>query len=252
MEGYDSVSCCEFEVLNSSDKAPQNPTENVAFNKPAVASSVEGGTSFTAGKAFDGNTKGTSRWASGVKNAPHWIYVDLEDVLDVKTVRLTWETRKATKYRIQYATELDKWTDAKVFNSRPANKTQKIVLDKAVKARYVRLYIDAMDSLDPDTGISWNNISVYEMEVYGGEPTVDVTEMMDSITVAEVKKGDKKVNVTLPESEDYTITFNGADYEQLVGDDLTIYQPLVDTTATLSFKATNKKDKNDYLFTLSL
>ncbi len=46
MEGYDSVSCCEFEVLNSSDKAPQNPTENVAFNKPAVASSVEGGTSF--------------------------------------------------------------------------------------------------------------------------------------------------------------------------------------------------------------
>ena len=83
------------------------------------------------------------------------------------------------------------------------------------------------------------------MEVYGGEPTVDVNEMMDSITVAEVKKGDKKVNVTLPESEDYTITFNGADYEQLVGDDLTIYQPLVDTTATLSFKATNKKDKND-------
>ena len=89
MEGYDSVSCCEFEVLNSSDKAPQNPTENVAFNKPAVASSVEGGTSFTAGKAFDGNTKGTSRWASDVKNAPHWIYVDFEDVLDVKTVRLT-------------------------------------------------------------------------------------------------------------------------------------------------------------------
>ena len=117
-----------------------------------------------------------------------------------------------------------------------------------MKARYVRLYIDAMDPLDPDTGISWNNISVYEMEVYGGEPTVDVNEMMDSITVAEVKKGDKKVNVTLPESEDYTITFNGADYEQLVGDDLTIYQPLVDTTATLSFKATNKKDKNDYLF----
>lgn len=248
MEGYNSVSCCEFEVLNSSDKAPQNPTENVAFNKPAVASSVEGGTSFTAGKAFDGNTKGTSRWASDVKNAPHWIYVDLEDVLDVKTVRLTWETRKATKYRIQYATELDKWTDAKVFNSRPANKTQKIVLDKAVKARYVRLYIDAVDSLDPDTGINWNNISVYEMEVYGGEPTVDVSEMMDSITVAEVKKGDQKVNVTLPESEDYTITFNGADYEQLVGDDLTIYQPLVDTTATLSFKATNKRDKNDYLF----
>ena len=58
-----------------------------------------------------------------------------------------------------------------------------------------------------------------------------------------MKNGDKKVNVTLPESEDYTITFNGADYEQLVGDDLTIYQPLVDTTATLSFKATKERQE---------
>lgn len=248
MEGYNSVSCCEFEVMNSTQKAPQDPTENVAFNKKAYASSVESGTSFTADKAFDGNTKDKSRWASAVKNAPHWLYVDLEDVLDVKTIRLTWETRKATEYRIQYATEENQWKDAKVFTSRPSSLTQKIVLDKAIKARYVRLYIDKSDKLDPDTGISWNSISVYEMEIYGGEPKVDVNEMMDSISVSEVKKGDKKVNVTLPKSEDYTIEYNGADYEQLVDDQLNIYEPIVDSTATLSFKATNKKDKTDYQF----
>lgn len=248
MEGYNSVSCCEFEVMNSSQKAPQDPTENVAFNKKAYASSVESGTSFTADKAFDGDTKNKSRWASAIKNAPHWLYVDLEDVLDVKTIRLTWETRKATEYRIQYATEENEWKDAKVFTSRPSSLTQKIVLDQAIKARYVRLYIDKSDKLDPDTGISWNSISVYEMEIYGGEPKVDVNEMMDSISVSEVKKGDKKVNVTIPESDDYTIKYNGTDYEQLVDDQLNIYEPIVDTTATLSFKATNKKDKNDYQF----
>src|SRR5258706_13296671 len=48
---------------------------NLALNRPAVSSSIEG-TGFEAGKAVDGS--GPTRWASG-EPAPNaqWIYVDL-------------------------------------------------------------------------------------------------------------------------------------------------------------------------------
>ena len=34
----------------------------------------------------------------------------------------------------------------------------------------MRLYVDSHTSEDPDGGIAWNTISIYELEVYGGNP----------------------------------------------------------------------------------
>ena len=200
-----------------------------------------------AAKAFDGNTKDrSSRWSSAVADAPHWIYVDLGKEMDVKTVCIFWETRKATDYKIQIANTAEApaesdWKDVKHVQDRPKALKDAIVLDKVEKARYVRLYINSFTKNDPDNeGASWNSISIYEMEVYGGEPKVDIEE---GISVDTPKKGDKKLTVHIPEeTKTEKVTYNGTDYEQVVDADLNLYQPVVDTTVKVSFKIENKEN----------
>lgn len=56
------------------------------------------------------------------------------------------------------------------------------------------------------------------MEVYGGEPKVDIEE---GISVDTPKKGDKKLTVHIPEeTKTEKVTYNGTDYEQVVDADL--------------------------------
>ncbi len=158
--------------------------------------------------------------------------------MDVKTIRIFWETRKATNYAIELSDDAKTWTNAKTMSQRPTSKRDDIVLSQTKKARYVKLLINDFDAKDPDGTIVWNNISIHELEVYGGVPKVDPIE---SITVEKPKKGDKKLVVNTPKVEGYKIAYNGTDYEQIVDKDLTIYQPVVDTTVNVSFKVTNEK-----------
>ena len=129
----------------------------------------------------------------------------------------------------------------KHVQDRPKAMKDAIVLDKVEKARYVRLYINSFTKNDPDNeGASWNSISIYEMEVYGGEPKVDIEE---GISVDTPKKGDKKLTVHIPEEKKTEkVTYNGTDYEQVVDADLNLYQPVVDTTVKVSFKIENKEN----------
>ena len=247
-----NVGVNEFEIFGEGDfeenpEAPEATLTNLALNKSAVADSAEVNY-LGASNAVDGDTEAkSSRWASAVNSNPHWIYVDLGEAKTVQTVRVIWETRKPTAYKIQISDNASTWTDAKVFTDRPADKDDVIVLDEAVNTRYVRLYIESFTAKDPDSTGEWNNVSIYEMEVYSGVFVKPVAPI-DAITVETPKKGDKKLVVNLPESNDYTVTYNGTDYEQVIGDDLTIYEPIVDTTVKVSFKAENKTDAGDYEF----
>ena len=249
MHGYPSVSATDFQVMlkDSSQAIPQDPEENVALGKTGVASSQEA-SDLNANKAFDGDrTTRSSRWSSNVGNAPHWLYVDLGDVKDVKTVRLYWETRKATNYQIEISNDASKWTPVKVMNQRPTSTTDTITLDDVQKARYVRLYISASDAKDPDGGVEWNSISVYEMEVYGGTPAISMGDIGNMISVTTPTIESKKLEVTIPEVEGYTVTYNGTDLEQVIDDDLTIYHPIVDKEVNVSFKIVNNETE-DYEF----
>lgn len=249
MHGYPSVSATDFQVMlkDSSQAIPQDPEENVALGKTGYASSQET-SDLNANKAFDGDrTTRSSRWSSNVGNAPHWLYVDLGDVKDVKTVRLYWETRKATNYEIQISNDASQWTPVKSMTERPASTTDTITLDEVQQARYVRLYISASDAKDPDGGVEWNSISVYEMEVYGGTPAISMGDIGNMITVEEPTSDTDKLVVNLPKVEGYTVTYNGTDLEQVIDDDLTIYHPIVDKEVNVSFKIVNDETK-DYEF----
>lgn len=253
MSGYPSVSCRDFKVKYTGGQTVQDPSENVALGKSAQASSIETAT-LSADKAFDGDsTSKASRWASDTGSGPHWIYVDLGEKLDVKTIRLFWETRKATAYKIQVADTISSptvdsdWTDVEVFATRPPSINETITLSSAVQARYVRLYIDSITSADPDGGVSWNTISLYEIEIYGGQPTESITDIADKIQVIQPNVGDTQLQIQYPTTTDFDIQYNGTDYKYVVDENLKIYQPIVDTKVTVSFKLTDKVT-NAYMF----
>lgn len=265
---WPTIAVNEFELYGDETTTPstQDPQQNVARGKNAVADSTEAST-LGAAKTVDGNTtSSSSRWASAVDatasqdGGPHWIYVDLGQQRDVKCVRVFWELRKAKGYKIQIANgdsapaaDSSDWQTVYTNDGHPSSKTDLITLDQVHQARFVRLYIDHNTYADPDGGVAWGNVSIYELEVYGGTPKMDMNGLADAIKVEAPKKGDTQLKVTLPASDEYDVTYNGTDYEQVVGaqaddDTIPIYQPIVDTQVKVSFKVTKKSDKNTYTF----
>ncbi len=243
---WNTVSIYEMEVYGNSF---QDPKENVALRKTATSDSNEIA-SLNASKAVDGDkTNKDSRWSSAVNHNEHWIAVDLGQTRTIKTVRIYWETRKAKNYKIQTSSDGKTWDDQALFKTYPKDKTQDIVLKNAVNAQHVRLLISEFDGKDPDSGSSWDTISIYEMEVYGGElkPEVSMDSILQGIKVTNPEKGDQKLNVTLPKVEGYEVKYNGTDLEQVIDDKLNIHQPIVDKTVKASFKVTKTSTK-EYKF----
>lgn len=259
---YPNVSACDFTIMNSADddgsQQTQDPAANVALKMTGVSDSKEADT-LGPNNLFDGKVdKRESRWSSASASesacptTPHWVYVDLGQTRDVKTIRLFWEQRKAKGYKIQLAqdgadlNQESSWVDAYTNNDHPAAKTETITLgDTAKQARYVRLYINGSTYSDPDGGTAWGTVSLYEMEVYGGEPATSMGDMLSGITVnAEIDPAKNFTDqITLPKHEGYQVAYNGTDYEQVIDADGTIYQPIVDTKVKASFKVVDEKTK---------
>lgn len=260
MNGAYGVSVAELEVWNIAGEAPspapeqQTPETNIARKASVATSSNEDG-NLTGEKAIDGNTSAReSRWATKTGARPAWIQLDFGSARDVKTFRVYWETRKPKSVKFQYAdgesapVKDSEWTTAKE-TGRPSKKTQTVSLEKAVKARYVRVLVEDWDALDPDGGVEWDNISMHELEVYGGDLEKTLDDWLSEVTVNPVTPETKTLSYDLPAvPEGYEIKYNGTDYEQVIDVDGTIYRPICDVTVKASFKISSKTDSSDYAF----
>ena len=172
----------------------------------------------------------------------------------MKTFRVYWETRKPKSVKFQYAdgesapVKDGEWATAKE-TGRPSKKTQTVSLETAVKARYVRVLVEDWDALDPDGGVEWDNISMHELEVYGGDLEKTLDDWLSEVTVDPVTPETKMLSYDLPTApEGYEIKYNGTDYEQVIDADGTIYRPICDVTVKASFKISSKTDPSDYAF----
>lgn len=260
MNGAYGVSVAELEVWNIAGEAPspapeqQTPETNIARKAKVATSSNEDG-NLTGEKAIDGNTSAReSRWATKTGARPAWIQLDFGSTRDVKTFRVYWETRKPKSVKFQYAdgesapVKDGEWATAKE-TGRPSKKTQTVSLETAVKARYVRVLVEDWDALDPDGGVEWDNISMHELEVYGGDLEKTLDDWLSEVTVDPVTPETKMLSYDLPTApEGYEIKYNGTDYEQVIDADGTIYRPICDVTVKASFKISSKTDPSDYAF----
>jgi len=235
---WNSISIYEFEAYEENLSIP-----NVALNASATASGVEAST-LSADKVTDGNTTST-RWASSINLGPHWIYLDFGSVKSIKTLKIFWETRKATGYRIEKASanpENDASWSTVVERNRPASKVESIIFDEAVDTQYLRIYIPTITNEDPDGGAAWSTISIYEIEAYEGLLPLSLEEAMNLIEVTTPAKGDTKFAYKLPDVSkyNYQIEYNGTDFEQVIDAEGNIYQPVMDKTVKISFKGTDE------------
>ena len=205
----------------------------------ATATNVESGTQFTADKARDGNkTDKPSRWATDIGVENPTITYNLGATYNVGSVILYWESNNPDKWHVQTSMDGSQWTTQKTFEGKLTSGApiQTVNFDRVVQARYVRVWIEEYSST------YWNNVAMYEFEVYQEESEIVVTPADTAATLAQsIRIQDGKVVMTGEVPEKYNATW-GCNYEQVVGADGTIYTPLVDTTVEISVTV---RDQND-------
>lgn len=128
-------------------------TDNLAFGKKAVASSIsaDAGEPSAAIDASDG-----SRWASEPRDE-EWIYVDLGEPTEIASVILNWEAAHAKAYKLLISDDAINWKEIYI-NEDSKGGVEEIKI-KPVCTRYVK-----MQGLKQAT--MWG-YSLYEFELYG-------------------------------------------------------------------------------------
>lgn len=236
---WNTVSVFELEV-NQYQEA-----ENLALKGTATANASETD-NFTAVKANDGN--GETRWASEERLAtaenPHWLQIELPEAKTIQSFVINWEINNVTNYEVQVSNDGQSWETA--WSRTSANSSHRVEanFEEPKTAKYVRVKINEFNPTgETITGenITWNTVSIYEFELYSNkldipdEPIHTIESVVASITAPVINKGDAKMQ--MPEvPEGFDVEFVGADYEQIIGADGTIYEPLVDTTVEVNFK----------------
>jgi hypothetical protein len=137
-----------FEVYGTGS---QPPASNVALNKPALASSLEG--AYVASNAVDGSA--TTRWSSAFAD-PQWIRVDLGQTYAITRVKLTWEAAYGSSYQVQTSPDGNTWTTIRTVTGGDGGTDDLTGLTGS--GRYVRIYGTARAT-------AWG-YSLWEVEVY--------------------------------------------------------------------------------------
>ena len=245
VEAWYNVAVCEFEIYGQVPESTEPVIVETGTNLArldgvtASATNVESGTDFTADKARDGNkTDKPSRWATNQNVSNPTITFNLGVMRKVHSVVIYWENNNPIKWHIQTSANGQTWDTQATFTQKLTPATapiQTVNFEEAVNAQYVRVWIENYQG-------DWNNVSMYEMEVYQEESEVIITPAMVAQQLAEtltVEDGKVVMKGTVPEG--FTATFS-ANYEQLVAADGAIYQPLVNTQAIISVMVTKESD----------
>jgi F5/8 type C domain-containing protein/glycosyl hydrolase family 26 len=157
--------------------APAHAATNIALNRPALASSVEG-TAYVADNAFDGNT-GT-RWSAAYNGDAQWLQVDLGTVSDISSVRLQWETAYASAYRIEVSDTGSAWTS--IYSTTTGDGAIDDLTTARGRGRYVRMSATARG-----TAYSY---SLWEMAVLGSEAGIPSGTWLSGASGTGVANGD--------------------------------------------------------------
>lgn len=246
-EAESVVGVQEFAVYGNKKPAVLTPVQpaaalpagtNLARQEGVIAteSDVEDGTDFNADKARDGDrTSKSSRWATDQNVQNPTITYDLGQTRTIGGVVIYWEQSSASHYFIETSADGNDWKVQKELNKKADNLVEKIDFDNAVQAQHIRVRVQEYSSA------SWNNVAMYEFEVYQEKPST----IKDASSVAEsIKPREENGKLVYDTTDGFDITV-AANYEQVIGQDGTIYQPLVDMEVDLDVEVVNQQDPSD-------
>ncbi|MEG0694793.1 MAG: discoidin domain-containing protein [Erysipelotrichaceae bacterium] len=260
-ENWKSVSVYEFGIYTTI------ANDNLALGSQVIATSngvEDNAPSLNADKFKDGNMN--TRWASSIGVNEKWVTLNFGSQKELSSVVLEWERKNATSYKIQSSNDGTTWSDVKTFTKAPSNFKDVINFDQSITAQYLRVdildFVATADKRD-GTSVTWSTVSIYEFEAYQFKQTIEevtgptIDEVCNDLSVPTIGANDTKY--TLPSvPAGYEIELIGADYEQILDHDLTIYKPIIDTDIVVNFvvkkmkngKVIDKKDSKEYRLTI--
>ena len=206
---------------------------NLALSATATASNSEGGNEIA--KINDGNMN--TRWSHDQSNTS-WAQLAWAESKTMKSFVINWQRNNAVNYTLQVSDDGQTWRNVYTATQAPATTTDKITLDTAVTGKFLRLNVTKIEPTN--AGVTWNAISVWELQVYEGDipdTRTQAAKIADSMTAPTVTADTTKIPMpTVPEG--YTVEFD-ADYEQIIGSDGTVYKPLQTKTVKGFYQISN-------------
>lgn len=189
----------------------------------------------SADMAIDGDDETlSSRWSSenNWEDASHYIELEFPEEISVSFVVLKWERRNAVSYALEGSLNGSDWTVLKSYDTAPEAKNQEIILDEAVRVRYLRLSVEEVSKREEDYSNLYQNVSLYEFEVYADKP---VAYQVQAPVIEMQTDGSR--HLSMPQApEGYTIELIGADLEQVIGADGTVYDTIQDKEVTVGYR----------------
>ncbi len=230
-------------LLRDHSFADQNPNLALGKGVKATCDSVEQ-ESLSADRAIDGNDEDrASRWSSenNREDASHYIRLEFPEEISVSFVVLKWERANAISYVLEGSADGADYEKLAAFESAPETLTQEIVLDQPVSVRFLRLSTYAVSKEEADFSNLYQNVSLYEFEVYADKPTA---YKLKTPVIENAKKGGRRL--VMPETPDgFRVTLIGADLEQVIGADGRIYDTIQDKEVTVGYRVEDKSGREE-------
>ncbi len=232
-------------LLRGHLSSDHNPNLALGKGVKATSDSVEQ-ESLSAQMAIDGNDGSdgdrASRWSSenNREDASHYIQLEFPEEISVSFVVLKWERRNVISYALEGSADGEAFETLASFTAAPESLAQEIVLDEPVSLRFLRLSTDAVSKEEADFSNFYQNVSLYEFEVYADKPTA---YKLKTPVIEKVAEGRRLV---MPETPDgFRVTLIGADLEQVIGADGTVYDNIQDKEVTVGYRVEDERKQEE-------
>lgn len=235
------VNMKELNIIQEIEEDTQK--ENIALHKTAKASGSELNLDRLGPKgAFDGNLEDMTngRWSSGnIKNAPQWIYVDLEQQKSFSSIFILWEKACGTNYQLQYSNTAndDDWHTILTIADGDGGWDKHTF--ETVTAQYVRLYITTGVNMGSNGAISVMEMQIFEEAI--SETSID--DIVKNFTLPEIIKGDVAMPSLSFEEGRFTAELFCSDTDAIVNDKGEIHTPLIDKDILVTYVVTDTINK---------
>lgn len=222
-----------------------NPNLALGRGVKATSDSVEQ-EALSAALAIDGNDEDrASRWSSenNREDASHYIRLEFPKEISVSFVVLKWERANAISYALEGSVDGVAYETLAAFDMAPETLTQEIALEQTVNVRFLRLSTYAVSKETADYSDLYQNVSLYEFEVYGDKPTAYKLKAPVIETVADGKGTRRLVSPEAPDG--FQVSLIGADLEQVIGSDGRVYDTIQDKEVTVGYLVEDLKGREE-------
>ena len=201
-----------------------------------TADSVETET-FSPEKAADGNrTDSASRWSSANETGQpvHWLMFEFAEEKQVSFVRLYWERLNVEGFVLESSQDGENWVTAAEIAESPEANEQCIMLDNPAPGRYFRIRTTAVSDSEENQYLYYQNVSLLEAELYEEVP---LSYSLGELSVETAEGGSRRLVLpAVPEGVEIAVA--GADYEEVIGPDGTVYPTVEEKEVEVGFLLT--------------